>query len=239
MTSEKLCFIYALFDPREPDVVRYIGKTVHPENRWNAHVRNSKNLKCHRSSWIISLLREGVKPLMRIVAICPESVWQEFERAIVSKYKSDKLTNGNEGGVGGGTPEAWVLEKIGRARKAIAPSISANVSAAIKKKWKDPEYRERMSAAHRGKKQTPEVIEKRTKPMRGRVHSEQEKKNRRTAIIGLIGVKIQNLCTGEVFDSMATAMRSVGLPSKSYGRLSMAIAKGRSFSGYMWKRVIP
>lgn len=240
MNSERLCFIYALFDPREPDVVRYIGKTMHPESRWNAHVRNSKYLKCHRSSWIVSLLRAGVKPVMRIVAICPEDVWQDFERAIVSKYKSDRLTNGNEGGVGGGTPEAWVREKIGRSRKAIAPSISGRMSVAFKKKWQDPEYRERVSAAHRGKKQSPEVIEKRIRPMRGRVHSEQEKQNRRAAIIGRIGSKVQNLDTEEVFDSFASAVRSVGLTAKDYARLSRAFSdttKLAVFRGYRWEKL--
>jgi len=237
MNSERICFIYALFDPREPDVVRYIGKTTNPESRWNAHIRNSKHLKCHRSSWIVSLLKNGVKPIMKIIAICSEAVWQEFERATVLKYKSDKLTNGNEGGIGGGTPEPWVREKIARTRKAIAPSISARMSAAFKAKWKEPEYRQHMSLAHTGKKQSAEVIEKRMRPMRGRVHSEKEKRNRRSAIIGLIGVRIKNTDTEEVFDSLADAMRSIGLPAKSYQRLSRAISRKQPLQGYRWERI--
>lgn len=239
MSTERLCFIYALFDPREPDVVRYIGKTMHPETRLNAHIRNSKYLKCHRSSWIVSLLRDGIQPTMRIVSICPESVWQEFERVTVAKYKSENLTNGNEGGIGGGTPEPWVIEKISKSRKAIAPRIAEKLSVSIKKKWQDPEYRERLCAAHRGKKQSPEVIEKRIMPMRGRVHSEQEKKNRRAAIIGIIGIKVKNLDTGEVFDSLASAARSTGNKSTSYPKLVRALKNtGDSVCfGYRWERL--
>lgn len=234
----KLCFIYALVDPREPNVVRYIGKTTAPENRWNAHVRNSKYLKCHRSSWIVSLLKNGVKPLMRIVAICSEEVWQDFEKAIVSKYKSDKLTNGNEGGVGGGTPEPWVIEKIRNSRRKIAPIISAKMSEAFKRKWQDPDYRERVSASHRGKKQSPEVIEKRIRPMRGRIHSEVEKQNRSKALVKQRGIKVRNVQTSELFPSLADAVMSIGLPRSRSSELGGALrGKSHFFKGYTWEKV--
>lgn len=236
MNPNGICFIYGLVDPREPETIRYVGKTTDLEKRWLAHITKSKYLKCHRSSWIVSLIRQGIVPIMRIIMLCQLKDWQHVERKIISKFKSQKLTNGNEGGVGGGTPAPWVIEKIRNYRRLNAQSISQKLSEAFKKKWADPAYRERMSIAHKGKKQSPELIEKRIRPIRGRIQSESEKRNRSAALIKQRGVKVINLNTGNIFDSLADAAQSMGKPRIFGVKLSKALRKDGLFCGCLWSK---
>lgn len=64
---------YVLVDHRDPEVVRYVGSTIDPDQRLAQHIeeavgqRSSKNPG--KDAWIRSLLRGGRKPEMRIVAV--------------------------------------------------------------------------------------------------------------------------------------------------------------------------
>jgi group I intron endonuclease len=102
----KTIFIYALLDPLNGRV-RYIGKSIRPELRLQNHMNEVSN--CHRSHWLQSLKKQGIKPEMRILeAIKPEQSWQERERfwIAIGKNLGWPLTNNTNGGDGvEGLPE--------------------------------------------------------------------------------------------------------------------------------------
>lgn len=61
-------YYYYLKDP-DTEVVRYIGITLNPKERYHTHIYNSyKDVEKNKwkSNWIKSLLKKGVKPVMEI-----------------------------------------------------------------------------------------------------------------------------------------------------------------------------
>jgi hypothetical protein len=114
-------FIYGLFDPAEPDVVRYVGYTTKDaERRLREHVCEARKLKCHRHKWIAKLAVEGRRPGLVVLETLSEGDdWHERERFWIASF--DGLVNGTAGGEGLIDPS---LEVRGR--------ISAKVSAGLK-----------------------------------------------------------------------------------------------------------
>lgn len=97
--------IYALCDPDtlEP---RYIGKTVNPVTRLTQHVSpSSLSGRTHKSHWISKLQRRGKRPLMVILEWVSEASWSMMEKRYISELRliGARLTNGDEGGLGGQT----------------------------------------------------------------------------------------------------------------------------------------
>lgn len=109
-------FIYVLKDPRTGEV-RYVGKT-----NQSLAMRLSKHLsskdKSYRTSWIQSLLKEGVKPTIALIQEVPcyenYEIWEVFW---IKLYRDlgCKLVNTHDGG-------EW---KIGRAISAKTVEKSA------------------------------------------------------------------------------------------------------------------
>lgn len=97
--------IYGLYDPREPHIVKYVGKTkMTLIKRLQAHIDESKksNSLTHKINWIKKLLKENIRPEIRLIEICEENIWQEKEKYYIKKYrKVFNLTNTSDGGFGG------------------------------------------------------------------------------------------------------------------------------------------
>jgi hypothetical protein len=95
-------YIYTLSHP-ETKEIRYIGKTININRRFNYHCskfENSKH-KTHKSFWILSILNKGLKPIMQIIDETEED-WQKLETYYIEKYKNEgynlcNLTTGGEG----------------------------------------------------------------------------------------------------------------------------------------------
>ncbi len=109
--------IYALFDEREPDAVRYIGFSCNPESRFRSHVytaRHGKELS-YRANWLRKVLDDGARPMWRALAVVDSAeIAAQVEIAAIADHfeRGHRLTNGTDGGEGapgyGGhlTPEA-------------------------------------------------------------------------------------------------------------------------------------
>ncbi|HEX7906851.1 MAG TPA: GIY-YIG nuclease family protein [Paraburkholderia sp.] len=116
--------IYVLRDPRT-DEVRYVGKTVKTlADRLSGHINRSRRIKSPSGSWIKSLAKEGLMPIIEEIETAGDD-WAERERYWIAHYRSvtHKLTNICDGGEGVGgvklKPEHRArLAEIGRARKA-------------------------------------------------------------------------------------------------------------------------
>jgi hypothetical protein len=60
-------FIYGLFDPREPERLRYIGRTVDLDSRLSGHRFNGVP---RVRDWVRQLASEGQRPAMRCIEEC-------------------------------------------------------------------------------------------------------------------------------------------------------------------------
>jgi hypothetical protein len=121
MNKNTTVYIYALVDPRT-DTVRYIGKSVEPEQRFYSHLwaakKTEKQFRVLR--WIRTLLSQSVEPVMWIIEETTPELWEERERYWISHYGGfENLTNLTEGGNGVLIPtrsEEW-KRKIGDAHR--------------------------------------------------------------------------------------------------------------------------
>lgn len=132
--------IYALIDPETLEA-RYIGKSVRPAQRFENHCNKPKS-NCHRSHWIQSLKRRGLRPMVVILeTIIGAWPWQEAERFWIAHGRrlGWPLTNNTSGGDG-------------------VPDLP-------------PETRAKMAAVWKGRKHKPETIEKLRAASSGRIAS--------------------------------------------------------------------
>lgn len=205
--------IYALLDPLTGDV-RYVGKTRKSvDARLRDHLFTARGAgHAHRDNWIRKLLPDGLEPKTKILEAGEGRGWQDRERYWISFYrKNGRLTNQTEGGEGirgyAHTPET--LERISASSQAQARDLTmrAKKSSAMKEKWRDPEYREKMaiiqrnpeyrariseaqkirlsapeararlSASHKGKKPSAETRAKLSKALKGKRKSPEHRAN--------------------------------------------------------------
>jgi hypothetical protein len=95
--------IYGLFDPVN-DQCRYIGRTSQSlSRRLYQHIRRARKNVNSKSEWINSLLREGLKPSIKIIELVNIYEWQEAERFWIELLHQFgfNLTNLDKGGRGG------------------------------------------------------------------------------------------------------------------------------------------
>ena len=126
-------------------MLRYIGKSIRPQERLTNHMNERSN--CHRSHWLQSLKRRGLKPeLVIIETVDGEWPWQESERYWIRRALAAgiPLTNNTSGGDG-------------------VPDLP-------------PETRERIRQASIGRKPTPEALRKQTEARRRRITTDETRK---------------------------------------------------------------
>jgi hypothetical protein len=154
IVSMKINYIYALLDPLSGRI-RYIGKSIMPKERLQNHINEVSN--CHRSHWLQSLKKQGLKPEMRILEEVSEGAcWQDREKYWIAMGKNLgwPLTNNTNGGDGvEGLPE--------ETRKKMAKTW-------LGRKHK-PETIEKLRQLRKGKSfATPEGRRKVSEKMKGR-----------------------------------------------------------------------
>lgn len=163
-------YIYALCEPSyvpvegdlpSPDVVRYVGKTVEPRERFMEHRRaRGKN---HRDAWIRAVQRGGHCPVMAILEVVPDLVdWRAAEAQWVVYYRDcgAHLTNGTDHGQWAGpglTSEALARRSAAVAASLRTPEARAKRSEISKRVWKDEDFRERTVAAIAASQRTDEA----------------------------------------------------------------------------------
>lgn len=114
-----IAYIYALIDPRD-SVVRYIGKTINPKTRRYQHIcKQDKRFDNFRTRWINSLLKIKLKPIFKILEVCPLDIFESREIYYISMYKSEKLTNADDTGQGNKNRPIEIIEKSNFPRKKV------------------------------------------------------------------------------------------------------------------------
>lgn len=155
-SEPRIVWIYALAHP-ETGEVRYVGKSVNPQNRYRLHLSRANNPKVkeqnqHLARWI----RKVVKPALIILDETDELFWKQDECWWIKQF--DNLINRSPGGDPGPMDQY--------------PSARINQSLAMKRrrgiKLTD-EHKAKLSASHMGLqnnlgkggwKHTPETIER-------------------------------------------------------------------------------
>jgi len=98
----KRFFVYQLVDPRDVNVVRYIGVSCNPVERKAAHIKLSNKKQSKKDCWIYSILAEGVKPEMVIINEFDNSDdAYDFEQKSIDSLlmvPDNRLTNARGGG---------------------------------------------------------------------------------------------------------------------------------------------
>lgn len=100
-TPSKTFSIYTLSCPNT-GAVRYVGATINVKERIRCHIKDAKKYKSslvHR--WIISLLDEGLMPIIEVVDNGDAGTWQEKEKYWIQRLLDEgcALTNSTDGGI--------------------------------------------------------------------------------------------------------------------------------------------
>jgi hypothetical protein len=147
--------IYGLLDPRTGEL-RYVGRTRQALQRRLLHHLQSKD-QTHRTAWIQSLVRDGVRPEIILIEEVPVLESPAAERRWIANYRSAgaRLVNCTDGGEGcllgnrttfrpGRIVPKTVREKISRTTRGRPPNhVLTDASRA------------KMSAVKIGKKRGP------------------------------------------------------------------------------------
>ena len=150
--------IYALKDP-ETGLLRYIGKTTRPAQRYRDHLRERS--RSHRGNWIAGLASRGLAPgmvFLEMVEGAGDPNWEVHERWWIAYARAHgwPLVNGTSGGDGVRDLSPESRERIRQAwvGRELTPEHKAKISA-YRKTWRaSDETRARMSASHQGRKIT-------------------------------------------------------------------------------------
>lgn len=94
-------FIYILWDPRNNNKC-YIGQTVNLKERYHSHVYHNSKTHTKKTSWIVSLRKRNLKPVLEVLDEVSENEWRFWEMHYISLYKSwgFELMNSDNGGSG-------------------------------------------------------------------------------------------------------------------------------------------
>lgn len=118
--------IYLLTDPTDSKK-GYAGKTARkPEERFRFHLRNKD--KTYKANWIQKLIRAKLKPILTIIEVVDDALWDERERYWIKYYRElgYELTNLTEGG--GGQIHSIKREYTVERRNKISQSLREHYS---------------------------------------------------------------------------------------------------------------
>ena len=116
--QEKTTFIYGLECPTTKKI-RYVGKADDIKRRLRQHIYQSKNTEGKKNQWIKSLLKENLKPNIKVLSEVPYDEWGHWEDFWIKKMKFEgsDLLNKMDGGHGYGKHSKETIEKISNSLK--------------------------------------------------------------------------------------------------------------------------
>lgn len=171
--------IYALIDPNT-NKIRYIGKTIaRLSKRFGNHIDNAKSKKhnIHLSNWILKLLADNQKPIIKLIEECSNDIWKEREKYWISYYP--ELINLTEGGDGclGLKHNSAAIEKLRLVNKGKKhdENFKINMSKRLKGVSLSEDHKQKIGKANKGKKHSKEFSQMISKRNKGKIKSEDEK----------------------------------------------------------------
>lgn len=176
-----LCTIYALTDPRLPasfENVRYVGKTERGmATRLKWHMLSTSGE--HKTCWIKSLKKEGLKPSIWPLSVCSLDTWKSVESQWIKRLRQianlTNLTDGGDGVSGFRWSEAdkkimSVRATEHAAKNPVSQATRMKISKALTG-TKKPPFTEgqlmKMRMSKLGKKRNPQAVIKGSNKIRG------------------------------------------------------------------------
>ncbi len=163
--------IYGLYGPQklvdgDLDSIRYryVGKSDNPLDRLEQHIHSAlhNDMKMPVYDWIRKLDKQGVRPQMRVLCRVPMESWQKEERRMIATLRAEghDLLNVTDGGDGWSSEEMkrmWADKEFRKKQSAAMnrPEVKAAMSAAQKRRYKDPAERAKKSAAQKRRYKDP------------------------------------------------------------------------------------
>lgn len=155
ITDFRPVFIYALVDPRTSDI-RYIGKSIRPEQRLENHINENPKRPCHRTNWLRELKSAGLRPILCIIeeiqGLWP---WQHAERFWIAYGRKQgwPLTNSTSGGDGVSDLPPESRERIKRTwiGRKHSEETKRKIGESASKRRHSAATRARMSKARKGR----------------------------------------------------------------------------------------
>lgn len=158
MKSE-ITHIYVLIDPRD-DRVRYVGKSNTPRKRLYRHILNCNESISHKNNWIKLLLKNNLRPYVKVIDDVPKDDWQFYEEYWIEQFRQwgVKLTNSTSGGDGanGYKHRDESKRKMSKSHtgKKLSKKHKKSISESVKKYAKEnPNY-------NRGKGNSKRIIDR-------------------------------------------------------------------------------
>lgn len=114
-TKMSRAYIYELFDPRQPESPRVVGKTIQSlRARLAGYINGAKRFRSKghplipSARWVLHLVDKGVLPEIRMIEQCPFAEWKNRERHWIAIYRARGylLLNVHPGGNGTSLPGA-------------------------------------------------------------------------------------------------------------------------------------
>jgi hypothetical protein len=155
--------VYGVYDPREPEHIRYIGCTRFLlADRMALAFSVAKHAKWNSRPywiWLGQIWKQGVRPAVKaLYRVRRDEDWGRAERRWIAKLKSEghQLLNMTLGGPGGSGPEHSARTITRLSGQKLSPETRAKISAATTGRKLSPEARAKLSATFKGRKFSPE-----------------------------------------------------------------------------------
>jgi len=99
----KKIIIYGLYSSKNPNIIRYIGKTTETiKKRLSRHINSSKTEKTRKAKWIRKEIYNKNKILIKNIFEVPEHEnWQKWEVYFINFYSNSKENNITNSTIGG------------------------------------------------------------------------------------------------------------------------------------------
>lgn len=155
-------YVYELIDPFTKKT-RYVGCAKDPHGRLRGHVHESANRPWSKdkSDWINSLVKKGVKPIVKVVDSAIGDAWEAAEEKWIAYHRrlGSPLTNRTDGGLGQhgcvATEETRQKRSETQTGRIHTPESIEKMSAAQRQAWATKRdhsfsqaYKDHMSAVH-------------------------------------------------------------------------------------------
>jgi len=143
--------IYCLIDPRDGQI-RYVGKANNPLMRYYHHAGryHLDERRTYYAAWMKALAREGVDPILRVVAWVDKATWAEAETAYIADalmqgYRLVNTATGGQGPGGLSSEQSAMISARQRGQK-LKPAHAAKVKIIVTRHNKDADFIARNTA---------------------------------------------------------------------------------------------
>jgi hypothetical protein len=230
--------IYKIVDPRNKDIVRYVGKTTMSlKKRMYSHLFHGRNKrKTPLYLWINKLLIDNVIPIIELIEEVNEDIWVEKEIYWISHYKSifgKKILN---------------LSSGGESNLKLSPSHETKLKISLSNKgkisfWKgnklSDEHKNNISNGGTGLKRSIETKNKISESLKDRKLSNEHKlslsnvnnKNKKSVL--KICPKTNTILNE--YESIAEAIKKNDLQKVKTNLIGVCKGRGKTCGGYVWR----